>query len=304
MSKQEYQDHPLSSVLPLMGQMEIRELAADIQLNGQLAPITLLDGKILDGRNRYRACQFVGIEPKFRDFNGEGDPIDFILSVNVKRRHLTASQKAMVIAKISQLPRGNPKLVKSAKTPTNSKSPQNGELGKTAAQAAKEIGVGHTTVEEAKKVLREGSKDTIKQVERGEKSVATAVKEIKKAKPEKTSELDKTGYPIPDSILEDWQRAETRGRGWLSKLSQIRSELRSDFEEKDIIVAAITNTVLADLNNAYSSLKCVVPYAVCTSCQGHQRKKCGLCKGRGFLDDFAWKSFVPAEMKTMRENSK
>lgn len=112
--------------------------------------------------------------------------------------------------------------------------------------------------------------------------------------------LDKTGYAIPESILGDWQRAERTANGWLIQISQVRTELKSHLDEQDLIVASLTNTTLSDLNNAYTSITCALPYAVCTSCQGHQRKKCNLCKGRGFLDKFSWKSFVPAETKKLR----
>lgn len=131
---------------------------------------------------------------------------------------------------------------------------------------------------------------------------AKRITEAAKApKIEKAVILDKTDFPIPDSVLEDWQRAETRARGWLSTISKLRMEIKSDLDEADVIVATVTNTTLSDLNNAYTSLKGVTPYAVCTSCQGHQRKKCNLCKGRGFLDHFSWNSFVSPEMKKLRE---
>ena len=117
MSKQEYEFHPIASVLPMLGTAELNALAADIQGNGLRHSIILLDGKILDGRNRYKACQLVGVAPSFRDFNGDGDPIAFIISENLCRRHLTASQKALAVAKIADLPRGNPNLQKT-ETPT------------------------------------------------------------------------------------------------------------------------------------------------------------------------------------------
>lgn len=134
------------------------------------------------------------------------------------------------------------------------------------------------------------------------KAITVAAKT--RSEPRTAQRLDKTDYPIPEGVLEDWDRAETKAREWLSKISQVRSELKSDFDDQDVILANITNTTLADLNNAYTSLKCIQPYAVCASCQGVQRKKCGLCKGRGFLDHFAWKSYVPEETRKMREEKK
>src|SRR5690242_16836956 len=101
MKEEEYEFHPYAAVVPMLGQVELNALAADIQSNGLKQPIVLLDGKILDGRNRYKACLMVNVEPAFRDYNGEGDPIDYIVSMNLCRRQLTASQKALAVAKIA-----------------------------------------------------------------------------------------------------------------------------------------------------------------------------------------------------------
>lgn len=295
----EYEFHPYATVLPMMGKIETDELAADIQANGLRSDIILLDGKILDGRNRYNACRIARVEPRFREFNGDGDPIDYIVSVNVKRRHLTASQKALVVAKILDLPRGNPKL-KSSKIPTNPKSAQNAEL-RTVAQAAKDVDVSPRTVGQAKQVLHEAPKETVEKVERGEKSVATAVKEIKASKEEKQKHLDKTGYPIPDALLADWKRAEAFGSN-LRDISRIKGELSKGLEDKDpIFIRELNSSAVSMLQNLYAELKGVIPYAVCTSCQGKQKTKCSLCKGSGFISQFAYNQFVPAETKELRK---
>ena len=59
----------------------------------------LADGKILDGRNRYIACQNANVEPIFEQYAGE-DPIGFVISKNVKRRHLTVSERAAAAARV------------------------------------------------------------------------------------------------------------------------------------------------------------------------------------------------------------
>lgn len=79
---------------------ELAELAADIRLHGLLDPIVLLDGLVLDGRNRLRACKAVGVEPRFVEWDGTGDPAVWVISKNLKRRHLDTSQRAMVAGKL------------------------------------------------------------------------------------------------------------------------------------------------------------------------------------------------------------
>lgn len=293
-----YKDHPLAAILPMMEPSEIKELSADILANGLRAPITLYENKILDGRNRYRACAMVNVEPKIRHFTA-GDPVAFIVSANVHRRHLTESQRALVAAKLADLKHGDVSRI-SQQTSQSA----NLHLGKTQAKAAEELSVSRRSVATAKTVLREAPKKDIAAIERGEKTVSGVAKEIKQkaAKPEKpVARLDKTGYVIPETILEDWDRADETSRWMLASVSALRSELKKAKDETDPVFAEVTNSTIADLNNAYTSLKCVVPYAVCTSCQGRSPKKCSLCRGRGFVSEFAWRSYVPAEMKAIRE---
>jgi len=76
--------HPAALVFQAMNDDRYRELVADIKLNGQLEPITVYDGMILDGRNRYRACLELGIEPVTRHY--DGDPWSFSWSLNGARR--------------------------------------------------------------------------------------------------------------------------------------------------------------------------------------------------------------------------
>jgi hypothetical protein len=75
-------------------------LADDIKENGLIYPITVNDdGVLIDGRNRARACEIAGVEPRFEKFSG-ADPRAFILALNVNRRHMTKGQQAMAHAMI------------------------------------------------------------------------------------------------------------------------------------------------------------------------------------------------------------
>ena len=86
--------HEVASIFPMMGLQEFEELKSDIEANGLLEPIWLYENRIIDGRNRYLACQELGLKPKFRKWNavnGNGDLLSFVVSLNLKRRHLNAS---------------------------------------------------------------------------------------------------------------------------------------------------------------------------------------------------------------------
>lgn len=86
--------HPAAESFPLMDADRYAELVADIKKNGQIEAITLCDGMILDGRNRYKACLELGIEPKTKNF--VGDPWAFVWSLNGERRDLVAEQRYLI----------------------------------------------------------------------------------------------------------------------------------------------------------------------------------------------------------------
>ena len=86
--------HPAADAFPMMDKKRYRELLEDIRIHGQREPITLCDGMILDGRNRYKACLELGITPKTKVF--EGDPWAYVWSLNGQRRDLVAEQRYLI----------------------------------------------------------------------------------------------------------------------------------------------------------------------------------------------------------------
>lgn len=81
-------------------------LREDIRQHGIHDPIVLFDGKILDGRNRFVCAQELGIEAPCVEFEGP-DPLAFVVSHNLHRRHLTESQRASVAARVANLRLGD-----------------------------------------------------------------------------------------------------------------------------------------------------------------------------------------------------
>jgi hypothetical protein len=284
-----YRDHSLSALLPLLTQPELRDLADDIRANGLLAPVTLLEGKILDGRNRYRACKLAGVEPKFREFGGT-DPLAFVLSANVHRRHLSESQRAMIAARVATMDRGRPK-------DGGEENPK-----KAVADAARELDVSPASVKRAKRVLREAPAAEVEAVERGEKTVGEVVRSIKEKKKAAADVLDKTGHPVPERILPDWKHAETF-QPLLTDISRVKSAVERGLADGDLAFREVSNTLVAELASVYAQLKQIIPYAVCPTCQGHSRDRCKLCKGRGYISQFAWKQYVPEETKEVRRRA-
>lgn len=93
--------HDLADLLPEMSPAEFQSLKEDIaRTKGNVDPIILLDGKILDGRHRHRACVELGLTPLFKDFDAVwGSPISYIYS-KAQHRNLNDGQKACAAAKI------------------------------------------------------------------------------------------------------------------------------------------------------------------------------------------------------------
>ena len=102
----QYHIHELANIFPRMPEEEFAALKADIKNNGLLEPIWLYDGKVLDGRHRYYACQETGVDPKFREYEGT-DPRGFVVSLNMKRRHLDATQRSAVAAELANIKMGD-----------------------------------------------------------------------------------------------------------------------------------------------------------------------------------------------------
>jgi hypothetical protein len=96
----DYKVHPVADLFPMLPDDELRDLAEDIKVRGQLQPIVLdKAGKaILDGRNRFAACKLAGVEPEFVVYQGD-DPDGYALAVNIVRRNMTKGQQAIVVAK-------------------------------------------------------------------------------------------------------------------------------------------------------------------------------------------------------------
>lgn len=90
--------HPFAEGQPEMPEGEYEALRADIGLRGQQEPIVLYRGLVLDGRHRLRACVALGINPTTREFTGtEDEARALVISLNVRRRHLTQEQKRMAL---------------------------------------------------------------------------------------------------------------------------------------------------------------------------------------------------------------
>lgn len=168
--------HELAGLFPMMNDGEFKGLEEDIKRNGLIEPIMLFEGKILDGRNRYKACKKLGVDLKTKEFDGK-DALQYIISTNLHRRHLNESQRGIVANRLSNLSHGGDRS-KSSNDPLRRKN------------VSKLLNVSVATIKRAKKIERE-KPESIKEIESGKKTIGAVEKEIKEEKREQERKNDK-----------------------------------------------------------------------------------------------------------------
>jgi hypothetical protein len=92
--------HPLATIFPPLNEQELAGLADDIAVNGLREPVTIYEGLILDGRNRAIACEMADVKMETVPYKGSS-PLAFVISKNLKRRHLSTSQRQIIAAELS-----------------------------------------------------------------------------------------------------------------------------------------------------------------------------------------------------------
>lgn len=187
--------HPIAGIFPMMGAEEFEGLKSDIERNGQLEPIWIHEGKIIDGRNRYLACQKLGIKPRYRKWKPVGDVelVDFVISLNLKRRHLNTSQKALVavdaLPYYEQLAKIRQKLSRGRGKKGVAKMPQVFQ-GRSRDVAAKVFGVSGRYVGYSKQIIQ-NDLNLAQEIRDGKKTITEALNQIKKA--DKISKIKEGG---------------------------------------------------------------------------------------------------------------
>jgi hypothetical protein len=204
--------HPAANLFPMLDREEFDRLVESVRTRGLEHPIVLDDkGTLLDGRNRMRACAIAGVSPRFETYGGD-DPVDYIVRVNVHRRHLTTSQRAMLglrllphyeeeakkrmaAAGASAAPR-RPAQKARAERPTLS-------IGRARDAAASAIGTSGRSIARAKRLM-EQAPDLAEKVWSGQLPLDRAERLLREATPAKRE----AGLPVVQS--EDWGTERVR----------------------------------------------------------------------------------------------
>ena len=142
--------HPVADIFPAMSDTEFRELVEDIREHGQREPVWMLEDKrVIDGKHRVKACVELGRSVEARVYHGSETSVEaFVVSLNLKRRHLNDSQRAMVGNRLANLKEGRPE--KTALIQAVSQS-----------DAAEQMKVSRFSIQRAAVVQRDGAPELI-----------------------------------------------------------------------------------------------------------------------------------------------
>ncbi|MGO9399717.1 MAG: Spo0J and IME4 domain-containing protein [Xanthobacteraceae bacterium] len=159
--------HPFAALFPLIEGEEFAELVASIKANGLREPVTIFERKVLDGRNRERACKVARVKCRYKPLPRGVDPLQFVIDKNLKRRHMTPSQRAYAAAKLATMPKGRPSKRNAAQEAISQ------------SDAAALFGVARASVQRARELQDHGTPELCRVVERGILDVAAGAKAAK-----------------------------------------------------------------------------------------------------------------------------
>jgi hypothetical protein len=191
--QQLWPSHPAADLFPLLSESEMVELVEDIRVHGLYEPVWLWNDPetgtvLLDGRNRAHACFQAKVELAVRWYEGD-DPISFILSENLKRRHLTHGQQVAIAVEAEPLfaaeaakrkveagqeyGKGHPKVLADLREPS-----EDPRKRWSSERAAKVVGVSGRSLSQFKRVQNHAP-DLILKVKSGEVSLDRAERVVR-----------------------------------------------------------------------------------------------------------------------------
>lgn len=195
--------HPIANVFPLISGQEFDELVADVREHGVREPAVLYEGAILDGRNRWRASLEANVDCPTVEYRGD-DPVAFVVSLNLRRRHMDESQRSAVAAKITTLGHGgNRRADQAANLP----------LEVTQSDAAKMLNVSERSVRNAVVVRDHGIPEIMEKVVAGDLAVSTAATVARLPQEEQERIAQFSGRGLVDQLKAAVARAVDRETG-------------------------------------------------------------------------------------------
>lgn len=210
-----YTSHAAAKAFPLLDAKDYELLKEDIRVNGVRNPIIVMGGEILDGRNRYAACEDLKIDPPIEEYRGS-DAIGLIISQNILRRHLTDDQRVAIVAKLRgpEIAGRAEARMQSTQMAGNKRNPGFSENEKAGIHTHKEVakeaqvspGKAHAVLGVAKH-----APEVLDDIVAGKTKIAAAAKkvaEVKKAKAKASGKVKpvKAEKTLQERVEIKWQR--------------------------------------------------------------------------------------------------
>lgn len=181
--------HPAAELFPMMTDAERKSLVDDIRKNGLVEPVIMFGPRLLDGRNRWKACIEAGVEVRVRDWNGP-DPVSYVRSLNLHRRHLTPSQRAALAVKVEPVyaEAAEKKTRGTRKGGAETAPAKRDEAGRSLAQAAKSTGASLDSAKKMKQVAQTAP-EVVELVQRGQVTTVADAKRVAELPVEQRTEV-------------------------------------------------------------------------------------------------------------------
>lgn len=235
--------HELANIFPVLSDGDMDALCEDIRKHGQHEPIAIFDGKIIDGRNRFIACERIGIEPKFinLDVGSNNDALNYVISMNLTRRHLTSSQRAAVAIDaggIMERLRAEAKARqgerKDLKPNISQQIDESSNITRTDTQAAKLFDTNRQYINSAKKI-KGVMPEKFEEIKQGKTTITKVEKEMKKQNDPRTKTVS-ANYKRNNFIHTETHIVSDAMRFAGMAIAQLESIKKNDPERGDALV--------------------------------------------------------------------
>lgn len=187
-----YQQHPLSAAFPAMAAEDFQGLKDSIENIGVQNPITIFEGMVVDGWNRYKAANELGMDCPSKELDAWIDPVAFVRAQNKDRRHLPLSAWALIEVSLREW--------------KPSHRPDKGELSSPLQASNQEmadaVGVTKRTIQQAKAVQSNATAEVIAAVKSGEIGLPKAAAIAKLPKEEQAAAIHKPAPKPAPAVVE------------------------------------------------------------------------------------------------------
>lgn len=187
-----FQQHPLSAAFPAMSGEDFQSLKDSIENIGVQNPITIFEGMVVDGWNRYKAANELGMDCPSKELDAWIDPVAFVRAQNKDRRHLPLSAWALIEVSLREW--------------KPSHRPDKGELSSPLQASNQEmadaVGVTKRTIQQAKAVQSNATPEVIAAVKSGEIGLPKAAAIAKLPKEEQAAAIHKPAPKPAPAVVE------------------------------------------------------------------------------------------------------